>query len=208
MSENVRNKVLSETHQHQAFYISPLYRLFRLNGPKTTFYMWYLSVKPLSAMGSNEPKCIWLTCIQQLVKTVTGNNKPHPFPNRSLDVAALGDDDGLDARVEALTDADVRHLQRRYNSSLERLQAGMRSGLDLILQNAPLSLIIERAEVGRLGRPNLLPPDVIWPAELLCQLGLDGGGAVGGHSVLLEDKIALRVGRIDPGDHVCVQEPS
>ena len=79
-------------------------------------------------------------------------------------------------------------------------------GLDLILQNAP-HVVIERVEVGRLKRPNLLPPEVIWPAQLLCQLCLCGVGISEGRSVLLEDKIALLVGRLDPKDDVRVQEP-
>ena len=65
------------------------------------------------------------------------NNTPHPFTSRSVDVAAFGGDDGLHTRVKALAGSDdVRRLQRlprRYDGSLERLQAGRRSGLDLIL---------------------------------------------------------------------------
>ena len=82
---------------------------------------------------------------------MTGNNKPDLFTNRSLDVIALVGDDGTDARAEVLARTDdVDRLQRlpyRHVASLERLQVGMRSGLDLILQNAR-HVIIERVEVG------------------------------------------------------------
>ena len=154
-------------------------------------------------------KCNWLTYIQQQVDTVTGNNKPHLFTNRSLDVITLVGNDGIDARAEALArtdDADrLQRLPYRHVASLERLQVGMRSGLDIILQNAR-HVVIERVEVGWPKRPNLLPPEVIWPVELLCHLGLCGVGVEGGCSVLLEDKIALLVGRLDRRDEVRVQE--
>ena len=77
---------------------------------------------------------------------MTWNNKPHPFTSRSINEAAFGGDDGLHARAVALAGSDdVRRLQRlprRYDGSLEQLQAGRRSGLDLILQNA-LHAVIE-----------------------------------------------------------------
>ena len=102
-------------------------------------------------------KCNWLTYIQQQLKTATGNHKPHPFLNPSFDVVAPGGDSGLDARTEVLVGSDdVRRLQcppppppRHYDPRLEQLQTGMRSGLDLILQNSAHA-VIERVEVGRL----------------------------------------------------------
>ena len=138
-------------------------------------------------------KCNWLAYIQQQVETVTGN-KPHPFANRSLGVVTLVGDDGTDAKAEALARPDdtdrLLGLQCHHVASLERLQVGMRSGLDVILQNAP-HVVIERVEFGRLKRSNHLPPEVIWPTELLCQLGLSGVGIAGGCSVLLEDNWPL-----------------
>ena len=43
---------------------------------------------------------------------MTGNIKPRYFPSRSLDVAIVGDDDGLDARAQARPNPDdVGHIQ-------------------------------------------------------------------------------------------------
>ena len=48
--------------------------------------------------------------IQQQVKTMTGDSKPYPAADCSLDVASIGSDDGLDAGAEipaALDDVGV-----------------------------------------------------------------------------------------------------
>ena len=108
-----------------------------------------------------------------------GNIKPHYFASRSLDVVIVGDDDGLDARAKALQSPDdVGHIQclsRSHDACLEHLQTRMGDGLDFLLQNAPLA-IVERTGIGRAG-PHQLPP----PRRAR---RLDGGGAVGGCSVL------------------------
>ena len=111
---------------------------------------------------------------------MTGNIKPHYFASRSLDVVIVGDDDGLDAKAKALQSPDdVGHIQclsRSHDACLEHLQTRMGDDLDFLLQNAPLALV-ERIGIGRAGRPHQLPP----PRRAR---RLDGGGAVGGFSVL------------------------
>ena len=51
---------------------------------------------------------------------MTGNIKPRYFASRSLDVAIVDDDDGLDARAQALPSPDdVCHIQclsRRHDA--------------------------------------------------------------------------------------------
>ena len=53
---------------------------------------------------------------------MTGNIKPRYFASRSLDVASVGDDDGLDARAQARPSPDgVGHIQclpRRHDAWL------------------------------------------------------------------------------------------
>ena len=87
---------------------------------------------------------------------MTGNIKPRYFASRSLDVAIVGDDDGLDARAQARPSPDdvghVQCLSRRHDACLEQLQARMGDGRDFLLQNAPLALV-ERVEVRRAKRP-------------------------------------------------------
>ena len=111
---------------------------------------------------------------------MTGNIKPHSFACLLHDVAIVGDFDGLDARAQALQSPDdVGHIQclsRRHDACLEQLQARMRDDRDFLLQNAPLALV-ERVEVWRARRPHQLPPS-------RRARRLDGGGAVGGSSVL------------------------
>ena len=111
---------------------------------------------------------------------MTGNIKPRYFASRSLDVVTVGDDDGLDARAKALHSPDgVGHIQclsRSHDACLEHLQTRMGDGLDFLLQNARLA-IVERIGIERAGRPHQLPP----PRRAR---RLDGGGAVGGCSVL------------------------
>ena len=89
---------------------------------------------------------------------MTGNIKPRYFASRSLDVAIVGDDDGLDARAQARPSPDdVGHIQclsRRHDACLEQLQARMGDGRDFLLQNAPLALV-ERVEVRRAKRPQI-----------------------------------------------------
>ena len=118
---------------------------------------------------------------------MTGDNKTHPSTNCSLDITAVGGDDGLDAGAEALACLDdvgrLQTLPRYHDASLQRLKVGVRGGLDLTLQDARHA-VIERVEVEELRRLHPLSPEVIWPAQLLCQLGLDDGGVVGGRSVL------------------------
>ena len=48
---------------------------------------------------------------------------------------------------------------------------------------------------------------MIWPGKLLCQFSLNGGGVVGGCSVLLKCEVTLRACRLDPRVDVAVQEP-
>ena len=89
------------------------------------------------------------------------NDRPHSFSSRSLDVAIVGDDDGLNARARALQSPDdvhddVGHIQcisRSHDACLEQLQARMGDGMDFLLQNSPLPLV-KRVEVGRARRPH------------------------------------------------------
>ena len=77
------------------------------------------------------------TYIQKQDKTKAGGNKPRPFANCLLDVAAVGGDDGLDAVAEALAGLDdvgcLQSLPRCHDARLQRLKVGVRGGLDLIL---------------------------------------------------------------------------
>ena len=110
-----------------------------------------------------------------------GNIKPRYFASHSLDVAIVGDDDGLDARAQARPSPDdVGHIQclsRRHDACLEQLQARMGDGRDFLLQNVPLALV-ERVEVRRAKRATTIAPAVPQSRRL------DGRGAVGGRSVL------------------------
>ena len=97
---------------------------------------------------------------------MTGDNKTHPSTNRTLDVTAVGDDDGFDAEWEVLACFEnvgcFQTVLRCHDASLQRLKVGVRGSLDLILQNA-LKAVIERVEVWGLGRSHLVSPHVIWP---------------------------------------------
>ena len=74
---------------------------------------------------------------------MTRNIKPRYFASRSLDVAIVGDDDGIDARAQALPSPDdVGHIQctvRRHDACLKQFQTWMGDGRDFLLQNAPLA---------------------------------------------------------------------
>ena len=87
---------------------------------------------------------------------MTGNVKPRYVASRSLDVAIVGDADGLDARAQALPiPDDVGHIHcllRRHDACLEQFQTRMGDGRDFLLQNAPL-VLVERVEVRRAKRP-------------------------------------------------------
>ena len=88
---------------------------------------------------------------QQYIQLMTEIIKPRYFASRSLDVAIVGDDGGLDARAQARPSPDVGHIQclsRRHDACLEQLQARMGDGRDFLLQNAPLALV-EWVEVRR-----------------------------------------------------------
>ena len=84
---------------------------------------------------------------------MTGNIKPRYFASRSLDVAIVGDDDGLDERAQARPSPDdaghIQCLSCRHDACLEQLQARMGDGRDFLLENAPL-------HHGRFGRASLL----------------------------------------------------
>ena len=140
---------------------------------------------------------------------MTGDNKTHPSTNRTLDVTAVGCDDGFDAGAKALACFEnvgcFQTVLRCYDASLQRLNLGVMGDLGLTPQNA-LNAVIERVEIGGLRRPHLVSPHVIWPAQISCQLGLDGGGVVGGRVVLLEYEFSLRVDHLDPRDDAPVQE--
>ena len=68
---------------------------------------------------------------------MTRGSKPHPSANCSVDVTAVGGDDGLDAGAEAPAGLDdvgrLQSLPRCHDASLQRLKVGMRGGLDFIL---------------------------------------------------------------------------
>ena len=85
-------------------------------------------------------ECNWFTYIQQLYETTTRGIKTHPSANRSL-VAAISCDDGLDAGAGTLACLDdvgrLQSLPRCSDASLQRLEAGVRDGLDFTLQDAP-----------------------------------------------------------------------
>ena len=72
--------------------------------------------------------------IFSIIQLMTGNIKPHYFVSCSLDVVIVGDDDGLDARAQALpSPGDVGHIQclsRSHDACLEQLRARMEDDLD------------------------------------------------------------------------------
>ena len=99
--------------------------------------------------------------------------------------------------------ATIRALSR------ERLQTGMRSGLDLILQNAPHA-VIEQVENGQLKAATSPSARSDLARQAPLSLDLDGRGAVGGRSVLLKHKIVLGVSHLNPGprgSHACPGDP-
>ena len=111
---------------------------------------------------------------------MTGNNNPHPFTNRSLDTA-LGGDDGLDARAEALAGSDdVARLARPHDASLERLLVGIRVAWTSFCRTPHSALSCGLRLGDWMARSPAASIDL--SADLLCQLGVDHG-TVDGRSV-------------------------
>lgn len=71
---------------------------------------------------------------------MTRDTKPHASATCSLNVTTVGADDGLDVGEEASAGFDdAGHFQVLpccHDASLQRLQVGVRNGLDPVLQNA------------------------------------------------------------------------
>ena len=108
--------------------------------------------------------------IQQQIKTMTGDNKPHPAADCSLDVKSLGDDDGIDAEAEALVVLDdvggLKRQPRCHDTTLWGLNVEVRGILDIILQDVPHA-VIELVEVGLLRSPPTSCASLTGPTVML-----------------------------------------